>query len=345
VSAPAPRSLDELDALLSAPSDAVVAALRACPGDVVVLGAGGKMGPSLTRMLVRAAAVADAVGALRRVFAVSRFTSPGLEESLRGAGAIPVACDLLDEQAVAALPDAPNVLFLAGQKFGTAADPARTWAMNVTVPTICAARYAGSRMVAFSTGNVYPLVPPDRGGSRESDAPAPVGTYAESCLGRERVFEAAALRGSPVAIMRLNYAIALVYGVLTDIACAVRDGAPVSLAMSHVNVIWQGDASRAAIELLPHAATPAQIVNVTGPDPLAVRDLAQQVASRMGRPVSFDGAASGTALVSDTSLMRTLLAAPEISVQTMVEWTAAWVGAGRPLLDKPTKFAVRDGAF
>lgn len=341
----APRSLDELDDLLSAPSEAVVEALRGCPGDVVVLGAGGKMGPSLTRMLVRATEAADGPANRRRVFAVSRFSTAGLEGALRRAGAVTISCDLLDEAAVRALPDASSVFFLAGQKFGTAFDPARTWAMNVTVPTICAIRYAGSRMVAFSTGNVYPLVPPATGGSRETDAPAPVGTYAESCLGRERVFEAAALRGSPVAIMRLNYAIALVYGVLTDLACAVRDGTPVSLSMSHVNVIWQGDANRAAIELLPHAATPTRIANVTGPDLLSVRDLAQRLSAALGREAAFEDSAASTALLSNTSLMRSLLAPPQVSIDTMIAWTASWVAGDLPLLGKPTKFAVRDGGF
>lgn len=335
----APQSLRELENRLSEPDDAVVRALTSCPGDLVVLGAGGKMGPTLTRMAVRAA------GGDRRVVAVSRFTSPAAEAAIRAAGAATLRCDLLDPGAVATLPDAPNVVFLAGQKFGTASARERTWATNVTVPQLCARRYQTSRIVAFSTGNVYPLVPATSSGAKETDAPAPTGTYAESCLARERVFEAAALRGARVAIIRLNYAIALTYGVLTDLAVAVATGAPVSLAMGCVNVIWQGDANRAALELLPHAASPACVVNVTGAETLRVRDLAEALGRRLGRAPVFSDAEAPDALLSNSTLMRTLVRPPATAVETMLDWTADWVAAGRPLLGKPTKFGVRDGVF
>jgi nucleoside-diphosphate-sugar epimerase len=340
-----PQSDAELDDLLSAPRDETIAALARAPGDIIVLGAGGKMGPTLARMAARAAARGDG-GASRRVVAVSRFSSEGAERALRDAGVEPVRCDLLDRTAVAKLPDAANVIYMAGQKFGTRDAPSRTWMLNVVVPAICAERYAAARTVVFSTGNVYPLVPMESGGSRETDAVAPVGEYAASCVGRERVFEHyATARGTPVAIVRLNYAIALRYGVLTDIATAIVEGRPVSLAMGAVNVIWQRDANRAALELLPLAAVPPLVVNVTGAAPLSVRELALGLARRLGCMAKFEGVESSEALLSHTGRMRSLLGAPEMGIETMLDLTAAWVRDGRPLLGKPTHFEVRDGGF
>lgn len=334
-----PRTIAKLEARLSEPGDAVVRALAACPGDIMVLGAGGKMGPTLARMAVRAA------GGGRRIIAVSRFSSHSTEKTLRGCGVECIRCDLLDPDAVAGLPDAPNIVFMAGQKFGTADAPERMWAMNVTVPELCAKRFPSSRFVVFSTGNVYPLMPAGGSGARETDLPGPVGAYAESCLGRERVFEAAASRSTRVAIMRLNYANALTYGVLTDLAVRVLGGEPVPLAMGCVNVIWQGDANRAALELLPRADAPAVKVNVTGPERLSVRDLAARLGERLGRAPVFSGAEAPDALLSDTTLMRSLLSSPSVVLDTMLDWTAQWVRDGRPLLGKPTRFDVRDGRF
>ncbi len=341
----APRSEEELDALLSAPSAATIAALARVPGDIVVLGAGGTMGPTLARMAAR---VRDAEkgGARRRVIAVSRFSAGGVEASLKKAGVETVSCDLLDRDAVARLPDAPNVVFMAGQKFGTHDAPSRTWMMNVVVPAICAERYAGSRIVVFSTGNVYPLTPVSTGGAREGDATAPVGEYAETCVGRERVFEHfAAARGTKAAIVRLNYAIALRYGVLTDLALRVATGDAVSLAMGHVNVIWQGDANRAALELLPRASNPPLVVNVTGSATLSVRSIATALGERLGREPRFEGAEAPDALLSNTDRMRSLLGEPETSLDTMLDWVADWVKTGRPLLGKATHFEARDGKF
>ena len=356
---PAPTSTADLDVLLSEPRSETVRALAACPGDIIVLGAGGKMGPTLARMAARAGADADAMAsaglgtsetsntpaARRRVIAVSRFSSRDAERSLNEAGVETIRCDLLDRDAVAALPDAPNVVFMAGQKFGTADAPERTWAMNVGVPELIAARYPTSRIVAFSTGNVYPLVPVASGGAKETDPVGPVGTYAESCLARERIFETAALRGARVAIVRLNYAIALSYGVLTDLASKIFAGTPLSLAMGYVNVIWQGDANRVALELLPHASSPARAMNVTGAATLSVRELATQLGARLGREAVFEGTESSDALLSDASLMCSLLAPPAVSVGTMLDWTADWVRNRRPTLGKATKFDVRDGQF
>lgn len=339
-----PRDEAALDARLAEPRDETAAALADSPGDVLVLGAGGKMGPTLARMALAAAQRADGPR-VRTVTAVSRFSSPGVEQTLRDAGVRTIRCDLMDRVAVAALPDAPNVIFMAGQKFGTADAPARTWMLNVVTPAVCAERFAGSRFVVFSTGNVYPLSPTSAGGSSETDAPGPVGEYAWSCLGRERVFEHYSPANRPAAIMRLNYAIDLRYGVLTDLALRVQRGDPVPLAMGHVNVIWQGDACRAALELLPHASAPPFVLNVTGRDTLSVRALAEALGARLGRAPRFAGVEAADALLSNTGRMHRTLAAPAMDLETMLDWVAEWVRDARPLLARPTHFDVRNGAF
>jgi nucleoside-diphosphate-sugar epimerase len=337
---------DELDELLSRPTPAAVDALARARGDVVVLGAGGKMGPSLARMLRRAADDADGGRAGRRVIAVSRFGDESAERALRAHGVETVRCDLLDRDAVARLPDAPNVIFMAGQKFGTSDAPATTWAMNVLVPAIAAERFTGSRIVAFSTGNVYPLTPVGSGGSGEGDALAPIGEYAQSCVGRERVLEFwSARRGTPTAVVRLNYAIALRYGVLTDIAVAVRRALPVHLTMGHVNVIWQGDANARAIACLAHAASPPLVVNVTGADTLSVRRLAERFGELLGRAPVLAGEEAPDALLSNTARAEALFGPPATPVERMIEWTAAWVRDGGALLGKPTHFETRTGEF
>ena len=333
----------ELDERLSAPRRETIEALGRCPGDVVVLGAGGKMGPTLTRMVARAV---DALGDGRRVYAVSRFSSVTAERSLADAGILTVRCDLLDQDAVARLPGAANVIFMAGQKFGTADAPSTTWAMNTVVPALCAERYRGARIVAFSTGNVYPLSPVSAGGSRESDAVGPIGEYAISALGRERVLEFFSGRyGTAVAIVRLNYAIDLRYGVLADIAVRVRRGDAVPLAMGYVNVIWQGDANRIAIECLAHASSPPFVVNVTGTETLAVRELATRFGERFGRTPEFAGVERPDALLSNTERMRATFAPAEVSLDEMIGWTAAWIEGKGVMLQKPTHFEARDGRF
>jgi len=330
----------ELDDLLSAPRRETSDALHACPGDVIVLGAGGKMGPTLARMIARAA------GDRRRVYAASRWSSPEAEAELGRQGVTTIRCDLLDQHAVAALPDAPNVIFMAGQKFGTSGAPAMTWAMNTIVPAFCAERYRGSRIVAFSTGNVYPLTAVDYGGARETDAVGPVGEYAASCVGRERVFEAYAERyGTRVAIVRLNYAIDLRYGVLVDIATRVKNLEPVSLDMGYVNVIWQGDANRIAIECLPHAAAPPFVINVTGAERVSVRQIAQWFSERLGVAARFVGAERPDALLSNVEKMTTNFASPAVSLEAMLDMVAGWVKHDGALLGKPTKFEARDGRF
>ena len=332
-----------LDDLLSTPRDETVAALAACPGDIVILGAGGKMGPTLARMAARAAAN---VTPQRRIIAVSRWSSASAERALNDVGVETERCDLLDRAAIARLPDAPNVVFMAGQKFGTGGAPAATWAMNTIVPANCAERYRDARIVAFSTGNVYALTPAGAGGSHETDELAPVGEYAASCVGRERTFETYAERyATQVAIVRLNYAIDLRYGVLVDIAARVHRGEPVPVDMGYVNVIWQGDANRIALECLPHASAPPFVVNVTGRETLSVRSLAESFARRFGTTATFTGAERPDALLSNTSRMQAMFAAPQVTVEQMVERVADWIASGGALLGKPTKFEARDGRF
>jgi len=330
----------DLDNLLSTPRHETVAALEACPGDVIVLGAGGKMGPTLSRMVARAA------GGTRRVIAVSRWSSPAAERALNEAGVETLHCDLLDQRAVDALPDADNVIFMAGQKFGTADAPAMTWAMNTIVPAHCTERYRQARIVAFSTGNVYALSSIDSDGSREDDAFGPIGEYAASCVGRERLFELSAARfGTRVGIVRLNYAIDVRYGVLVDIAVRVQRGDPVTLDMGYVNVIWQGDANRIAIECLPRADSPPFVVNVTGAERIPVRKVAEWFGARFDKPPRFIGAERGDALLTNTGKMRANFGPPEMTVDRMLEMIADWIERGGPLLGKPTRFEARDGRF
>lgn len=336
----APRSEEELEELLSRPSAGLAAALAPVHGDLLVLGAGGKMGPSLARMAKRA-------DPARRVIAVSRWTSSSAETALQAHGVETLRADLLDPRALAALPGAPNVVFMAGQKFGTSGSPATTWAMNAAVPAFVAERYAGARVVAFSTGNVYALTPPARGGAREDDAPAPVGEYANSCLARERLFAAGSARhGTLVSLVRLNYAHDLRYGVLTDLAVRVASRQPIDLSMGFVNVIWQGDANAFALAALAHATAPEPyVVNVVGPDVLRVADLAGALGARLGLEPIFAGTEAPDALLSRSTRMRELLDDPLLPLDTLLDWVADRVARGGPLLNKPTGFEKRDGRF
>jgi dTDP-4-dehydrorhamnose reductase len=343
VSQPPPRDDDELEEFLSRPSPEVVDALRRTPGDVIVLGAGGKMGPSLTTMLRRAC---DALGDSRTVTAVSRFSSPKAAARLEDAGIRVVRAELGDRDAVGRLPEASNVIYMAGQKFGTKDLPSLTWAVNTLVPAMVAERYAGSRIVAFSTGNVYPLSPATSSGSRESDSLTPIGEYANSCVGRERVLEhVSRTRGTLMAIVRLNYAVDLRYGVLVDVAQRVAAGEPVRVDMGYVNVIWQGDANAQAIRALPLAASPPLAINVTGPERLSVRDTAMRLGDLLGTAPRIEGTEAPDALLSDTTLAQALFGPPTVSTDVLIEWVASWVAHGGTRLGKATKFEVRDGKF
>src|SRR4051794_6677372 len=330
------RSVADLERELARPSEDDIAFLRRLDGDILILGAAGKMGPSLARLCRNAS---EAAGKPRRVIAVSRTVEPepGIEA---------IRCDLLDRAQVASLPDVPNILFLAGRKFGSSGSPELTWAMNTVVPAIVAEKFGRSRMVVFSTGNVYPFRPVSGGGSVETDPPAPVGEYAQSCLGRERVFEYySRQRELPCLFFRLNYAVDLRYGVLVDIARKVYAGAPVEVGVPAFNVIWQRDANSYALRSLEHCATPPRILNVTGPEILHVREVANWFAARFGRECRFQGAEGPAALLSDASACFKLLGSPEVTAERLMEMVATWVEAGGASLDKPTHFEVADGRF
>ncbi len=333
---------DELEELLARPSPADVAFARTLEGDVIVLGAGGKMGPSLARRVARAL---EAAGAKRRVVAVARFSEPGLAKSLEGSGIETIACDLADPLAVARLPRIPNVLFLAGRKFGSSERPDATWVQNVVVPSIVAPHFAESRIVVFSTGNVYPLSRPDGPGSTERDTLGPVGEYAQTCLGRERVFEAAAReRGTRSLLFRLFYAVDLRYGTLVDVARRVFAGEPVDLRAARVNAIWQGDANSYAFRGLSLCASPPVPLVVTGPQSVSVRDAAEGFAQRFGHSVRFTGE-PGPALLGDPSRCVSLLGNPEVPLERLVDWVAGWVERSGRSLGKPTHFEATDGRF
>jgi nucleoside-diphosphate-sugar epimerase len=337
------RDLDHLEDLLSEPSEGVVDTVSRLDGDVIVLGVGGKMGPSLARMLRRAA---DAAGVKKRVIGASRFSTPGLPRQLESWGVETVACDLLDPDQVARLPEAPNVVYMAGMKFGTTGQQARTWAMNAVLPAYVGRKFRGARIVAFSTGNVYPLVPVASGGATERQEPGPVGEYAQSCLARERVFEHfSRADGTPVALIRLNYAVEMRYGVLADLAYRVLAGEPIDLSMGNLNCVWQGDANAMSVRAFAHAASPPFVLNVTGPETLSVRSVCEEIGRLVEKPVKFVGAEAPTALLSDASLSNRLFGYPRVPVRQVIAWTADWVKRGGQSLGKPTHFETRDGRF
>jgi nucleoside-diphosphate-sugar epimerase len=337
------ETVDQLEHLLSTPTPCVVQALAKLDGDLLILGVGGKMGPTLARMAARASRES---GTKRRIVGVARFSNPELPEWLQQHGVEPIACDLLDAAQLNRLPDAPNVIAMPALKFGSSGRPADTWAVNCWLPAAISQRFKNSRIAAFSTGNVYPLTPIDRGGSVESDGLAPVGEYAASCVGRERMYEYfSRANRTAVSILRLNYACELRYGVLMDLARQVFSGEPVDLSMPAVNVIWQGDANAIALQSLAQAASPPFVVNIAGSQTLRVRWLAEELGKLLGKTPLFNGDEGSDALLSNSSLARRLFGPPQVSVEQMLRWTAHWLQSGSPLLGKPTKFQVRDGRF
>jgi nucleoside-diphosphate-sugar epimerase len=336
-------SVEQLEDLLSEPTDAVVTALARTPGDVILLGAGGKMGFSLARMLRRAS---DRQGEGRRIVAVSRFSRSGQRELLQQHGIEALAGDLLDESFLDQLPQLPLVVFMTGMKFGTGSQAAQTWAMNAYLPALVCRHFRRSRFLAFSTGNVYPFVPIDSAGSQETDRPEPVGEYGMSALGRERMFEYFSLRDEiPVAIVRLNYAVEMRYGVLVDLARKVYEGQPIDLTMGYANVIWQGDANAHALCALADAKSPPFVINVAGPERLEVRRHSERFAERFGRPAQFVNQPAPNALLNDARQAHVRYGPPRVSLEQLIDWIAAWIQRGGTTWNKPTHFETRDGRF
>lgn len=342
---PAPTDETQLEDALSRPTQRLCEDFAALDGDIIVLGAGGKMGPSIARMARRA--LDNAGRGDQRVLAIARFSDPAARRLLEEAGVETIPADLSDRAQVAALPPAANVVFMAGQKFGTTDAPENTWMMNTYVPALVAERYArAKRLVAFSTGCVYSNVTPASGGSREDDPTEPMGDYANSCVGRERIFTYFAKKNqTPTTLFRLNYAIDLRYGVLVDIARKVRSGEPVDVTMGHVNVIWQGDANAQALQALLHAAVPPLALNVTGAEILSVRTLAHKFGERFGVSPKIVGAEAPTALLSNPDHARDLLGAPALPLETLIRWVGDWIAQGSRLLNKPTHYETRDGKY
>jgi nucleoside-diphosphate-sugar epimerase len=341
---PPPSSETDLDEYLSRPTDATVAAMRT-RGDLMVLGAGGKIGLSLCAMARRAF---DAAGRqTSRVIAVSRFGHPETMREFAEAGVETISSDLLADGALEGLPDAGDVAFLAGMKFGSSGDLPGTWAMNTFLPGLVARRFRGSRIVALSTGNIYGLSAQALGGSTEQDEVAPVGEYAQSCLGRERMLTFVSnAAGTPMAIIRLNYANALRYGVLADIGRNVLAHDPIDLAMGSVNVIWQGDVNNQVLKAFDHCQSPPFVINVAGPDVASVRRLAFRFADLFEAPApEFLGTEAPSALLSNASRSHALFGYPDVPLDQLIGWTAAWLQSGGRLLGKPTGFQVRDGRF
>jgi nucleoside-diphosphate-sugar epimerase len=328
-----------LDDLLCRPSQPLIDDLQKVDGDIMILGVAGKMGPTL-------AGLAKAAMPQRRIIGVARFSDAGAEAWLQARGIETLHCDLLDEAAIKSLPKARNIVFMAGRKFGAEGDLSLTWAMNAHVPALIAQAFTGSRIVAFSTGCVYPFVPVNGHGADEAVPPDPPGEYAQSCVGRERMFEYFSRQfATPGRLFRLNYAIDMRYGVLHDIATRILEGKPIDVSLGHVNFIWQGDASAQALRCLAHCDTPTSPINVSGHEILSVRHLAAKLGARLGREPVIMGTEQPTAWLTDTSQAVKLFGLPIVDTQRLIAWTADWVARSMPSLGKPTKYEVRDGRY
>lgn len=334
---------EQLEELLSRPSAEAVELFKKLDGDIIFLGIAGKIGPSLANMAKRAC---DEAGVKKRLIGVSRFRSEEEKKQVESFGIETIQGDLLDREFLGSLPKVKNVFFLAGMKFGAVDNLSLTWAMNSYLPALVVEHFKDSRIVAYSTGCVYSLVPVKSGGSLETDMPQPVGEYAQSCLGRERMFEYGSKKNNtPVSLIRLNYAVEPRYGVLVDIATKVKNKLPVDLAMGFCNVIWQGDANDVVLRSLGHAASPALVLNITGPEILSVREVATEFGKLFGVEPKLVGEEAKTALLSNSGLAFGLFGKPRVPIQKAIEWTARWMEEDRKLLGKPTHFEVRDGKY
>jgi nucleoside-diphosphate-sugar epimerase len=337
------ETVGQLEDLLSEPSEAAVNAMKHLDGDVLLLGVGGKMGPTLARMVKRAS---DQAGVRRRVIGASRFSSPELQGQVQRHGMETIPCDLTNQAELDRLPNVPNVIYMAGMKFGATGNESLTWMMNVHVPAMVCRRFARSQIVAFSSGNVYGLTPVSRGGSVESDPLRPVGEYAMTAVGRERTFEHfSRVQGTPTVILRLNYANELRYGVLVDLAASVLNEEPIDLAMGYFNAIWQGDANAMALAAFDHLASPPRVLNIAGPEILSVREVAEEFGRRLGKRVTLRGSEAEDALLSNSSAAQRLFGRPRIDPKQMIEWIAEWIRASGANLGKPTHFENRAGDF
>jgi nucleoside-diphosphate-sugar epimerase len=328
---------------ISAPDENVVRTLRSMRGDLLLLGAGGKIGHGLALMAKRGF---EAAGNRNRVLAVSRFTSADSRSALEDDGITTIACDLSDVDAVEKLPDASDIVYLAGQKFGTSQNMSLTWMLNTVVPGVVARRWPGSRIAVYSSGNVYPFTPVASGGPDESVDPSPIGEYAQSVLGRERIFEHySRTLGTKVTIIRLNYANEPRYGVLVDLAARILANEPIDLSQGHVNVLWQGDCNRITLRSFEIAGTPPTVLNLAGPEIVAVRDLANRLGAALGVEPVFAGRPADTALLSDASYCWSFFGPPQVGVQQMIDSVAAHLRGGGKTMGKPTHFEARDGKF
>ena len=333
----------KLDEMLATPSSALIGDIKKIKGDITVLGAGGKMGPSLC-MLVKNAA--EKAGVKKKIMAISRFSDPIATKLLQDNGVTLISCDLLDTEKLRKLPEAENVIYMAGRKFGTAGEEWRTWAMNSTLPAFVAEKHKKSNIVVFSSGNVYPVAPLTNGGCTEKDAPAPIGDYAMSCLARERAFEYAANTfGTKIFIYRLNFAIDLRYGVLYDIANNIMSGMPVSLSNAVFNCVWQGWAAEVAVRALLHCSSPAKVMNVTGPETLSTKKTAVQLGELLGKTPVFDETEMLSAYISDAAEAFKIFGYPSVPAKTLIEWQAEWILSGGRVLNKPTCFEKRGGDY
>lgn len=334
---------DQLEEVMSRPLSGVAEELSKLTGDLVVLGVGGKMGPSLVQQARRAL---DAIASTHSVIGVSRFQQAGLRDYLESWRIKTVYCDLLDRRAVMKLPDAAAVIFMAGMKFGSAAAQSLTWAMNTYLPSLVCERYAGIPTVVFSSGNLYPMVPIQNGGASEETPPGPIGEYAQSVLGRERIFEHfSRTLGTKILQFRLFYALELRYGILHDVAQSVWNDQPVNVINGYANCIWQGDANAMALRSLGLVRSPPTVLNVTSPDRISFRKVAEIFGKLLGKTPQIEGKEQETTCLANATKMVKVLGKPTVDLDTMLHWISHWIKNGGPSLNKPTHFEIRNGNY